>query len=86
MAGVSRLRSAPWMLVLQAGFVASQHWRRLAPRERQRVLDLIRKGRGRPGNLTARERNELKSLAAKLDVKGMGKELMPIAGRSRKRR
>jgi hypothetical protein len=86
MPSITRLRSAPWMIVLQAGFVASQHWRQLDPRDRQRLLELIRKARGWPGNLTARERGELKDLANKLDFKGMGKELLPLAGKRRHKR
>jgi hypothetical protein len=37
--------------------------RELGPDGRARVLDLLRKSNGRPGNLTPRERDELRKLA-----------------------
>jgi hypothetical protein len=37
--------------------------RELGPDGRARVVDLVRKSNGRPGNLTPREREELRKLA-----------------------
>jgi hypothetical protein len=37
--------------------------RELGPHGRTRMVELVRKSGGRPGNLTSRERDELKKLA-----------------------
>ncbi|HEX6115625.1 MAG TPA: hypothetical protein VFY99_00900 [Solirubrobacterales bacterium] len=37
--------------------------RELGPNGRARMVELVRKSNGRPGNLTARERDELRRLA-----------------------
>jgi hypothetical protein len=80
------VRTVPWLLMLQAGSVAGEHWRALSDKERARLLELLRDARGWPGNLTARERDELKRLAAKLDFPGMGRDLLPLARSARGRR
>jgi hypothetical protein len=48
----------------------------------------VRESRGRVGNLSVKQRMELRKLARKLDLKGIGRELMPLVrrGRGRKRR
>ncbi len=38
--------------------------RELGPHGRARVVELVRKSNGRPGNLTVRERDELKDLVS----------------------
>lgn len=81
---IPRFRAVPWMLSLQAMVVASEHWRHLTERERSRVLQLLRESRGWPGNLGTKERNELKRLVAKLDLPGIGKDLLPLARRRKK--
>lgn len=47
--------------------LARQHVGRLEPHERQRVLELLRATRGRPGNLSERQRRELSALIAKVE-------------------
>ena len=37
--------------------------RELGPNGRERIMELVRKSNGRPGNLTRREREELRRLA-----------------------
>ena len=83
MPSVSRLKAIPWAMALQAGLVAREHWRKLTEKERSRLLELLGKARGRPGNLTAREREELKRLARKLDVPGFGRNLLPLGRAAR---
>ena len=78
---IPRFRAVPWMLTLQAMIVANEHWRRLSERERARSLQLLRDSHGWPGNLTAKEREELRRLVAKLDLPGVGRDLLPLARR-----
>ena len=82
-----RLTSIPWTALLQGGVVVGSRWRRLSAKERERLRELMRTSRGRVGNLSEKDRKELRRLAAKLDLKGMGKELLALrAVRKRGRR
>jgi hypothetical protein len=83
-----RIKALPWAAVLQAGMVVGDRWRRLSEKDRLRARTLLRQSSGRPSNLSAKERKELRQLAGKLDLKGMGRELLPLArghGRGRRR-
>ncbi len=56
------------MLILAELIVlVREHMVKLEPHERRRLLELIRQGRGRPSNLSARERRELSDLLAKAE-------------------
>ena len=72
MAGVSlkALRKIPVARLLAAAelvIVVRQHYVKLNPDERRRFLTLLRRGRGRPSNLSKRERAELAALIAKAE-------------------
>jgi hypothetical protein len=47
--------------------LARQHWHRLEPAERRRLISLVRQGRGRPRNLSEGDRTELARLIRKAD-------------------
>jgi hypothetical protein len=66
--------------------IARDHWEKLTPGERAHLSALVRKSRGRPGNLTARERGDLRRLAVKLDLPSMGRSVAPVARRLRGQR
>ena len=53
---------------------SGERWRRSQTKERARLAQLVRESRGRLGNLSAKEREELRKLARKLDLKGMGRD------------
>jgi hypothetical protein len=84
----TRVKALPWALLLQAGTVVGKRWRALSATERSRLIGLLRGSGGRLGNLSSRERRELRKLSRKLDVKGLGNELLALlrGGRRRKRR
>jgi hypothetical protein len=83
----ARLKALPWAALLRAGVVLGRRWRSLSQKERARLARLLRQSGGRPGNLSEKERKELRKLAGKLDLKGMGRELGALArGRRRRRR
>jgi hypothetical protein len=66
------LRRVPVMRVLMLGEVAllaRDHIERLEPRERRRLVVLLREAHGRPRNLGDRERQELQDLVAKAEPK-----------------
>jgi hypothetical protein len=66
--------------------VARDHWEKLTPGERAHHAALIKKSRGRPGNLTPRERRDVRRLAVKLDLPALGRNLAPVASGLRGRR
>ena len=47
--------------------LARDHVERLSPDERRRLVVLVRRGRGRPSNLSGRDRDELADLLAKVE-------------------
>ena len=57
-----------WMIaVAEVAWTSWGHWRRLDPDERDRLVHLARKSKGRPSkNLTERERREAEGLLDKL--------------------
>ena len=98
MAGVSvrALRRIPLARLLAAAevlVVARQHYLKLAPDERRRFLTLIRRGRGRPSNLSKKERMELAALIAKAEprlfaqliVERLAGVKLPTGNRNRRR-
>ncbi len=82
----SWVRAVPWIAVAQVGVVIGRHWRALSEKERARLTALARESRGLPGNLSSKERAELRRLVRKLDLKGIGRELLPLTRRRRGRR
>ncbi len=77
---VDRARALPWAAALQAVVIVGRRWKALSARDRQRVKDLLSESGGRIDNLTGKQRKELRKLASKLDLKGMGKELLALRG------
>jgi len=75
-------------VLARAGVVMGKRWTALSAKERARLASLVRGSRGRPRNLSARERNELRKLVRKLDLRGAGRELLPLlrGGKRRGRR
>lgn len=56
-----------WLVaVAESGWSAWRHWHRLDAAERQRLLALARKSKGRPSNLSAAERRQADRLLEKL--------------------
>jgi DNA primase catalytic subunit len=86
---LARLRAIPWLLLFEVGRGVHSHvMDTLSPAERRRVAQILRSSRGNPTRVTARERDELRRLADKLDFKRLGRDLAPrvITAQRRKRR
>lgn len=67
---VPGLRAVPVVRLLAAAeiiLIAREHIERLDPYERRRVIQLVRKGHGRPSHLSFGEREELHDLVAKAE-------------------
>lgn len=80
------VKAAPIALLAQAAMVARDHWNEVSPRDRAELTRLLRASRGRPANLTARERADLRRLVGRLDLPGLGRDLAPLAAKQRRRR
>jgi hypothetical protein len=78
-------RASPWLYVIVAAEVAvllKEHWDRLDERERRRLPELVRKSRGRPSNLSAREKRELRRIVDRIGPRelavGVADKLSPV--------
>jgi hypothetical protein len=83
------LRSLPltWLIVAgQAALVARRHLQRLDPGEPKRLAEIIQKSKGRPSNLSKRERDELVKIVRKLEVGRFGRDVAGLATGARRRR
>jgi hypothetical protein len=81
-----RVKSLPWAALLQAVVVIARRWRSLSEKDRARLTGLVRDSHGRLGNLSTKERAELRKLARKLELGSMGRDLLGLARRRRGRR
>ena len=75
------MKGGSWLLVLQAAMTARDHWGRLPPDDRTELARILRTAKGRPSNLTVNEKAELRRLVGKLDLPGLGRNLVPLAAR-----
>ena len=68
---ISKLAKAiPLARLVVAGkivLLAREHWHRLEPAERRRLITLVRRGHGRPRNLSEADRTELARLIHNAD-------------------
>jgi hypothetical protein len=84
----SRLRALPWAALLQIAVVVRSRWLAVPAKDRARFVELLRESQGRAGNLSSRQREELRKVVRKFDLKGAAAELAAIVrgGGKRKRR
>ncbi len=77
-----------YVIVLAEVAVALRdHLANLTPAERRRLQALVTKSRGRPSNLTARERTELRRLVGKVDPGTLARRVAgTVAPTGRRRR
>jgi hypothetical protein len=81
------LRKLPAARLIVLGellLLANEHLHKLDPQERHKVLELVRRGHGRPRNLSERDRRELARLMEKAEprefVKTAAKRMVGIRG------
>jgi hypothetical protein len=65
--GLRRLPVLKLLAIGEIALLARSHLRRLDPGERKRLVELLKKGRGRPSKLSPAERRELERLVAKTE-------------------
>lgn len=70
MSKVSSLRRVPWLLVFELARMTHGHiMDATSPAERRKVMDIVRRSHGDPRKISDRDKDDLKKIAAKLDVK-----------------
>ena len=84
---LAKFKAVPWLLLFEAGRLAYSHVTdALSPADRKKLSAMVKRTKGKPQNLSERDRDELKRLARKLDLPGLLKALGPTAIRARTRR
>jgi hypothetical protein len=88
MAGkLSSLKKVPWLLVFELARMTHGHvMDRTSPADRRKVMDAVRRSHGDPRKLTKRDRDELRAIAQKIDVKQLAGALSPSLMRHRLRK
>jgi hypothetical protein len=76
----------PWPALLQVLVVVGRRWRALSVKDRARLARLAHDSRGRWGNLSRKERAEVRKLLGKLELARMGRDLFALRRVRRGRR
>ncbi|MBA2637237.1 MAG: hypothetical protein H0U79_03270 [Solirubrobacterales bacterium] len=80
------LRRIPWVVALELAWLLRDRWSRLQPADRTRLGALVRQSRGRRGNLTPAEQDELRTLLGRLEPGSLAGDLLPLARKAALRR
>ena len=67
----STVGTVPWLVLARGAMILGKRWNALSAKERARLAELVRESHGRVGNLSVKQRLELRKLAGKLDLKGV---------------
>jgi hypothetical protein len=76
------LRGVPllWAFAVAEALAATRrHFAGVDPKARRRAVELVRKSKGRPGNLSPVEKQELRRLVGEMDLWTLSKELAAVA-------
>lgn len=65
--GLRRLPVVKLLFLGELALVARDHYGRLTPEERRRLVALVREGKGRSSTLSPQDREELATLVAKVE-------------------
>jgi hypothetical protein len=73
------VKAIPWRLVLEVGTLVYTRFRDdVPPKDRKRLGEIVRKSKGDPRRLTAKERHELLALLKRLDVQRLGRDVAAL--------
>jgi hypothetical protein len=87
-AGRTAMRWTVWarlLLVAEVALAAKRHLDLLDATEKRELRELVTKSRGRPSNLTGRERERLRALVAKIEPAALAKRAAGVAAIGRRR-
>jgi hypothetical protein len=81
------LRAFSWLAVFDAARTTWSHFgEHLDPRDRRRVAAILKRTKGDPRELTAKEKAELRMIGRQLELGRLARDLLPHAGRLRRGR
>ena len=84
---LTRLGPLKWLALLDLGRLAYSHFsENMTPQDRARAAELARKSKGDPRKLTRGEKDELRAIARRLELKRLGRDVVPVVVRGRRRR
>jgi hypothetical protein len=83
---VETAKALPWAALAQIVVSVARRWRGLSAKERARLRSLVGGSGGRVGKLSGKERKELRKLVEKLDLRGLGRDLIALRSGGRRRR
>ncbi len=85
MPSLLRLRTLPWLALLDVGRTTRAHLAdHLSEKDRRRVAAIARHTRGDVRRLTERDKAELKRIARDLNLQLLARDLVPAAGQLRR--
>lgn len=85
MPALTRLRALPWLALFEVFRTLQGHLaENLSAADRRRVSDIVRKSKGDPRRVSARDREELRRIAGKLNLATLARDLAPSATRLRR--
>jgi len=76
---IRRIQVAKLLAAAELLMLVRQHLLKLEPHERHRIVELVRRGHGRPSHLSERERRELARLLEKTEPRVFVKTAMKKA-------
>jgi hypothetical protein len=78
----------PWLALVRGAVIVGRRWTALSAKDRARLVELVRESGGRVGNLSVKQRLELRRLAGRLELKGLVRDLLALrrGGRARGRK
>ncbi|HWI22656.1 MAG TPA: hypothetical protein VNT22_08590 [Baekduia sp.] len=82
----SRVRAVPWLVLAELAWTLRKHWVQLPRGDREELARLLKKSKGAPQKLSARERADFKRIVMDLDLKSAALQMAPVGRKLRKRR
>ncbi|MDX6632264.1 MAG: hypothetical protein QOG09_1812 [Solirubrobacterales bacterium] len=74
----------------EVAMLLKRHWDLLEPKDRTRLATILRKSHGRPGNLSASEKRDLRRIVEKIEprelARGVASKAIPFGRKRRLKR
>ena len=87
MPSLTRFRAIPWLALIDVARTTKAHVdRHLSTADRRRVGEIASRTRGDVRRLSERDKADLKRIARELNLAMLARDLVPTAGRLRRRR
>jgi len=84
MPSLTRVRALPWLVLFELARTVQAHLgENLTASDRRRVGQIVKRTKGDPRKLTPKDKAELKVIANHLDIKRLGRDLVPTVARAR---